>query len=240
MIFQTRWAMSYLRGPLTREQIKLLQPPPAVPPAAVAAAHAGAPPPMPAKRAAAAPAGPSAERGVGRLGALGAAGAAAAGRAVLRAGPGRCDDARLRADAVRQGVGALRRREARRRRRRGTSPSWCRSAPARSSSTGRPPRTPTSTPADLETAPAGPATFGPLPPAAAKADELRDLDQGFRPLAAAGAGAAAPLRRGDRAVLAARRDRGGVPRPRQAGGPRGARRGEGAAAAEVRRRRSRR
>ena len=39
---------------------------------------------------------------------------------------------------------------------------------ARCWSTGNPPRTPTSTP-PISTAPAGPATFEPLPPAAAKA-----------------------------------------------------------------------
>jgi Helicase HerA, central domain len=67
VIFQTRWAMSYLRGPLTREQIKLLTPKAAPGAPAVAAdggagaagaatkssAPADAPPPVPGKRAAA-------------------------------------------------------------------------------------------------------------------------------------------------------------------------------------------
>jgi len=42
VIFQTRWAMSYLRGPLTKDQIRLIQPPAApAAPAAAAAAAAG-------------------------------------------------------------------------------------------------------------------------------------------------------------------------------------------------------
>ena len=52
-----------------------------------------------------------------RLGCVRAAGAAAAGRAVLRAGQAGPDDTGLRADALRQGVRAVRRSEARRRRR---------------------------------------------------------------------------------------------------------------------------
>ncbi len=53
LIFQTRWALSYLRGPLTREQIKALTPPqeaasvaagPAMPKLAVAAARPVLPP----------------------------------------------------------------------------------------------------------------------------------------------------------------------------------------------------
>ncbi len=64
VIFQTRWAMSYLRGPLTKDQIKLLSPPsPAASqrPASAAkpAAASGAPPPIPAKRVPA-PSGPGA------------------------------------------------------------------------------------------------------------------------------------------------------------------------------------
>ena len=51
VIFQTRWAMSYLRGPLTKDQIKLLSPQaPAASPASAKAA-AGTPPPVPAARA---------------------------------------------------------------------------------------------------------------------------------------------------------------------------------------------
>jgi hypothetical protein len=40
ILFETRWCLSYLRGPLTRDQIKKLTPPPA-------AAHATTPPPPP-------------------------------------------------------------------------------------------------------------------------------------------------------------------------------------------------
>jgi hypothetical protein len=67
VIFQTRWAMSYLRGPLTKDQIKLLQPPApaeasAAGPAgasAAAAAPGSAPPPIPraSRSSSAAPAG---------------------------------------------------------------------------------------------------------------------------------------------------------------------------------------
>ncbi len=50
VVFQTRWAMSYLRGPMTRQQIKTLMDPRR--PAAVAAAARAAPAPMAAVSAA--------------------------------------------------------------------------------------------------------------------------------------------------------------------------------------------
>ncbi len=63
VIFQTRWAMSYLRGPLTRDQIKRIQPPPPAPPPAASArgdrARAAPPAAAPAGPSPAAPAGPS-------------------------------------------------------------------------------------------------------------------------------------------------------------------------------------
>jgi hypothetical protein len=61
VLFQTRWALSYLRGPLTRPEIKrLMDPIKQAPPAAgqQPAAAASAPPPSPS--AAASPAGPAA------------------------------------------------------------------------------------------------------------------------------------------------------------------------------------
>jgi len=60
VLFNTRWTMSYLRGPLTREQIRLLMEP--VRPAATPAA----PPPSPSE-AAATPEPPAAEPGIWQL-----------------------------------------------------------------------------------------------------------------------------------------------------------------------------
>src|SRR5204863_5066608 len=66
-VFTTRWAMSYLRGPLTRDQISTLMadqrgaaPTTAAPPGAVAEVAAPAPAPAAAAPAAAAPAAPAA------------------------------------------------------------------------------------------------------------------------------------------------------------------------------------
>ena len=247
VIFQTRWAMSYLRGPLTKDQIRLLTPQaaPAAAPAACGAelvrelvlvrrARRPRLPPMRRRRCrASARLRRPIRRERGR-GAVGAAGPAAAGRAVLRAGPGGSDDPGLRADAVRQGVGAVRRSRSAASTSRATSSSWCSSGRGAVLVDWESAEDADLDAADLETAPAGPATFEPLPPAAAKPASYGTWQQGVRPLAAAGAGAVDLLRRGDRAVLAARRDRGGVPRPREPQGSRGARRREGAAAAEVR------
>jgi hypothetical protein len=166
VIFQTRWAMSYLRGPLTKDQIRLLQPPAPVPPAAAALANAGgAPPPIPAKRVAVAPREPAAQ-----------AGAPPSAPPVLPpqveqffapARPGlmrlayepmlfakasvRFVDAKRGVDVARDvcklvqfGSGAV-------------LVDWASAEDADIDA------------ADLETAPAGPATFEPLPPAAAKA-----------------------------------------------------------------------
>jgi hypothetical protein len=64
VVFETRWVMSYLRGPLTREQIRLLMPdrrpaPPArAAPGPAAQAPAAAPTPTPARSAEARPALP--------------------------------------------------------------------------------------------------------------------------------------------------------------------------------------
>jgi hypothetical protein len=63
VIFQTRWALSYLRGPLTKDQIKRIQPaaaPPAAAPAAarVPAASPAAPAPAPRAERPLAPSGP--------------------------------------------------------------------------------------------------------------------------------------------------------------------------------------
>ncbi len=81
LVFETRWAMSYLRGPLTRSQIKQLMepvkaaaagPPAAVPPAAPAAAVvAAAPPAGPAVTPSPSPAVSSAARAPASPGAAG-------------------------------------------------------------------------------------------------------------------------------------------------------------------------
>ncbi len=56
VVFESRWVMSYLRGPLTRDQIRLLTP------AAARPAEVTAPPPPAAPAAAAAPAAPAPAR----------------------------------------------------------------------------------------------------------------------------------------------------------------------------------
>ncbi|MET0580328.1 MAG: helicase HerA-like domain-containing protein, partial [Ilumatobacteraceae bacterium] len=56
-VFTTRWAMSYLRGPLTREQIKRLTPPATVPTATAPAPLDALAPPIPGAVAMAAPTG---------------------------------------------------------------------------------------------------------------------------------------------------------------------------------------
>jgi hypothetical protein len=175
VIFQTRWAMSYLRGPLTKDQIRLLTPKAAPvsagPSAATAGAAAGsakptapadAPPPVPGKRAAA-----SADAGAGAvpsappvlppqveqffapakpgLMSLAYEPMLFAKASVRFVDPKRgIDVARDVTKLVQFGSGAV-------------LVDWASAEDADLDA------------ADLETAPAGPATFEPLPPAAAKA-----------------------------------------------------------------------
>ncbi len=62
IVFQTRWAMSYLRGPLTKDQIKRLQPPVDVPKAEAASGLRGAGDPATHAASAASQAPPAARR----------------------------------------------------------------------------------------------------------------------------------------------------------------------------------
>ena len=175
VIFQTRWAMSYLRGPLTKDQIKLLTP--------AAAKAAAPPPPLPAgsraaagTAAAATPAGRSAPAPARAAASASASGSTVSAPPVLPpqveqffapARPGlmtlayepmlfakasvRFVDPKRGVDVARDvtklvqfGSGAV-------------LVDWESAEDADIDA------------ADLETAPAGPATFAPLPPAAAKA-----------------------------------------------------------------------
>ena len=235
VIFQTRWAMSYLRGPLTKDQIKLLSP--------------------------AAPAAAGSPRCVGRCPADRGGRRQRRRRPPLRRGR----PLARRPHPKRRRLRFCRRRSSSSSRRRAPSaapleyePALFAKASVRFVDAKRgvdvahdvvklvpfgsgavvvdwaSAEDTDIEPADLETAPAGPATFGALPPAAAKASSYAAWHEGLRADAAAGAGADAVLRRGDGAVVAAGRDGGGVPRPRHPEGSRDARRREGAAAAEVR------
>jgi len=175
VIFQTRWAMSYLRGPLTKDQIKLLTP--------AAAKAAPPPPPLPAASSAAAgtatataSAGRSASAPARAAASASASGSVVSAPPVLPpqveqffapARPGlmtlayepmlfakasvRFVDPKRGVDVARDvtklvqfGSGAV-------------LVDWASAEDADIDA------------ADLETAPAGPATFAPLPPAAAKA-----------------------------------------------------------------------
>jgi len=175
VIFQTRWAMSYLRGPLTKDQIKLLTP--------AAAKAAPPPPPLPAASSAAAgtatataSAGRSASAPARAAASASASGSVVSAPPVLPpqveqffapARPGlmtlayepmlfakasvRFVDPKRGVDVARDvtklvqfGSGAV-------------LVDWESAEDADIDA------------ADLETAPAGPATFAPLPPAAAKA-----------------------------------------------------------------------
>ena len=106
VIFQTRWAMSYLRGPLTKDQIKRLSP--AAPGRGKgSAAFVGRCPTDHGGRRQRRRGRRSCATGLSPCGCIrsgGASGVAAADRAVLRAGACQRGTARVRAGAVRQGV----------------------------------------------------------------------------------------------------------------------------------------
>jgi hypothetical protein len=170
VIFQTRWAMSYLRGPLTKDQIRLLQPPAAgaaggggVPAADGGSARAmgSAPPPVPraSKPVSAAHAGeaPSAPPVLPPQVEQFFAPAQGAGGA-LEYEPYLFAKACVRFVDTRRGVDV--------------SHDVTRLVPFGSGAVVVDWASAEETdvdPADLETTPAGPATFAALPPAAAKA-----------------------------------------------------------------------
>ena len=194
VIFQTRWAMSYLRGPLTREQIREGS--------ASRSTIRGCSP------AAASRTAPDLARPLSRHrgpAALAAPWSRARGRRCCRrrssssslpatGGPALA----LRADAVRAGQRAVRRPETRCRPDADGRRGSCRSARARSSSTGRPRRKPTSPPRISQRRPAGRRDVRVAARGRGQAGELSGMAEGLRPLAAAGAGADAAVRRGDR------------------------------------------
>jgi hypothetical protein len=167
VIFQTRWAMSYLRGPLTKDQIKLLSPPvakasPSSPGAARSAAAAGA-----SGVAEAAPARPVARP---------AAASEAAAPPVLPPqieqffAPARASAAPLEYEPALFAKASVRFVDAKR----GVDVAHdvVKLVPFGSGAVVVDWASAEDTdiePADLETAPAGPATFGALPTAAAKA-----------------------------------------------------------------------
>lgn len=170
VVFQTRWAMSYLRGPLTKDQIQELQPPAPAPAAAPVASQSE---PAPVAAASSAPAVAAAERSAVARGESGRGHGSAppllppqveqffvparGQQTPLEYEPILYASARVRfADTRRKvdvsrvvtrlvpfGTGAV-------------AVDWAASEEADFDV------------ADLETAPAGPATYGPLPAAAAK------------------------------------------------------------------------
>ena len=171
VIFQTRWAMSYLRGPLTRDQIRLLQPP-----APVAAKAAGvAPPPVGAAAMPAPTAAPPPIPAASRTASQASAGAVPSAPPVLppqieqffapaQAGAALEYEPSLYAKASVRFVDAKRGVDVAR--------DVTRLVPFGSGAVLVDWQSAEETDidaADLETAPAGPATFGALPAAAAKA-----------------------------------------------------------------------
>jgi hypothetical protein len=171
VIFQTRWAMSYLRGPLTKDQIRLLTPK-AAPAPEKPSPVADAPPPIPARRSAA-----SAEASAGTVPSAPPVLPPQVAQFFAPARPGlmtlayepmlfakasvRFVDAKRGVDVARDvtklvqfGSGAV-------------LVDWASAEDADIDA------------ADLETAPAGRATFEPLPPAAAKATSYATWQKEF-------------------------------------------------------------
>ncbi len=195
VLFKVRWALSYLRGPLTRAEIKKLKP------AAVAGAAGGA---AAGARPAAAKAARQRRRGQAALARRGRGTFPALLRPARRHGlpplrPGRRASPFLRP--------AARHRRARRRR----HASAC-SIPT-AGSTGTPPASSRLALDELEREAAGNTTFASPPASASQAKQLQGVGEGFRRDALPPAQLRDPRKRRARPRLAAGRKRTGFPHP---------------------------